>query len=250
MTQVLIYENVTPISSEKHRDLSIESVSFEFASKINAVPLTAVEIPLASREYTIVFSGNEEAVTPMVVLGVEGESNLFLDQDFRWKADYVPAFIRRYPFVFSSSEDKKQFTLCVDEQWSGCNQEGRGQRLFDADGKKTPYTENMLKFLSDYQKQFANTQNFCKKLKEMDVLEPMQANIKKPDGQTRSLRGFYSVSRQKLKALAPEKMADLAQSNILELAYLQMASMNNLHFIVNRFVPKNPGDVDQDEPVS
>ena len=244
MTQVLIYENVTVISKDQHKDLSIETVNFEFAAKVASVPLTAVEIPLASREYAIVFAGDEEKVAPMVVLGVEGNSNLYLDEAHSWKADYIPAFIRRYPFVFSSSADGKQFALCVDEQWSGCNTEGRGQRVFSDDGEQTDYTKHVMNFLKDYQQQFATTEMFCKQLKELDLLEMMQASVTLPGGEQRSLRGFYSVSRKKLQKLDASKLAELAKTNALELAYLQMTSLNNLRYIVNRFVPKKPSDVD------
>jgi hypothetical protein len=222
MKQALFYENVVPVSKERHKDLSIEPVDFEFSADVNSVPLTAVEIPLAAREYTIVFAGNDEAVAPMVVLGVDGTTNQYLDEKHAWKADYIPAFVRRYPFVFSRNED--QFTLCIDETWKGCNREGRGQRLFTDDGEQTPYLENLLKFLSDYQKQFARTQTFCKRIKELDVLDKMQANITLPGGEKKSLGGFQSVSRDKLKGLAAEKLAEIAKSNELELMFLQMAS--------------------------
>ena len=183
MAQMLFYENVAPVSSERHKDLSIERVDFDFAANVNSVPLTAIEMPLAAREYTIVFAGNEDAVAPVVVLGVDGTQNQYLDEEKAWKADYIPAFVRRYPFVFSQNEDGSQFTLCIDESWSGCNTEGRGQRLFTDEGEQTPYLQNMLKFLGDYQTQFMRTQAYCTKLKELDLLEPMQAQITLPGGE-------------------------------------------------------------------
>ena len=248
MTQALIYENVTPVSSEVHRELSVETVNFEFASKVSSVPLTAVEIPIACREYPIVFAGDDKGVTPMVVLGVEGNSNLYLDENMSWKADYIPAFIRRYPFVFSTSDDGQQFTLCVDSQWSGCNNDNKGQRLFTDSGEKTPYTEHMLTFLKDYQQQFATTKTFCKKLQDLDLLEAMKADMVLPNGEKHTLQGFYGVSRDRLHALDPSVLADLAKSNFLELIYLQLNSMNNLRFVINRFLPKKPEDIAQEEP--
>ena len=88
MAQMLFYENVVPVSSQRHRDLSIERVDFGFAAKVNSVPLTAIEMPLAAREYTIVFAGTDEAVTPVVVLGVSDAQNLYLDENKAWKADF------------------------------------------------------------------------------------------------------------------------------------------------------------------
>jgi hypothetical protein len=243
MTQLLFYDKVVPVSPQLHRDLSIERIDFGFAAKVNAVPLTAIEMPFAAREYTIVFAGNEEAVAPVVVLGVADSQNLYLDENQAWKADYIPAFVRRYPFVFSQGQDSPQFTLCIDEGWSGCNRQGRGQRLFDDQGQQTPYLQNMLKFLSDYQGQFVRTQAYCKKLKELNLLEPMQAQIVMPDGQKRTLGGFLGASRARIKTLDAENLAELAKTDELELTYLQMASLNNLGSVVNRAVPKKASDV-------
>ena len=97
MAQMLFYENVAPVSSERHKDLSIERVDFDFAANVNSVPLTAIEMPLAAREYTIVFAGNEDAVAPVVVLGVDGTQNQYLDEEKAWKADYIPALVRSLP---------------------------------------------------------------------------------------------------------------------------------------------------------
>lgn len=245
MAQLLFYDQVVPVSSQRHRDLSIERVDFGFAAKVNSVPLMAVEMPLAAREYTIVFAGKDDAIGPMVVLGVADSQNLYLDENKAWKADYIPAFVRRYPFVFSQNPDASQFTLCIDETWAGCNREGRGQRLFDDQGSQTPYLQNMLKFLSDYQNQFVRTQAYCKKLKELNLLEPMQAQLALPGGEKRSLGGFLGASRARIKNLNPEKVAELVKTDELELTYLQMASLNNLGSVVNRAVPKRASDVQE-----
>lgn len=243
MTQMLFYDKVVPVSPTQHRDLCIERVDFGFAAKVNSVPLMAVEIPMAAREYTIVFAGTEESVTPVVVLGFADAQNVYLDENKAWKADYIPAFVRRYPFVFAQNQDATQFTLCVDEDWTGCNREGRGQRLFDEQGEQSEYLKNMLKFLSDYQAQFIRTQAFCKKLKDLNLLEPMQAQITLPGGEKRALGGFLGSSRARIKTLAADKLAELSKTDELELAYLQMASLNNLGSVVNRSVPKTASDV-------
>jgi hypothetical protein len=236
--QLLFYENVVPVSSQRHKDLSIERVDFAFAANVNSVPLTAVEIPAAAREYTVVFAGTDESVGPIVVLGVEGDKNQYVADDGTWNADYVPAFVRRYPFVFSRSEDGKQFTLCIDEGWAGCNREGRGERLFDDQGERTPYLDGLLKFLEDYQRQFQRTQAYCAKLKELGLLDAMQVQITLPSGEKRSLTGFQAANRTKIKELPAEKLAELVKSDELELTYLHLLSMNNLAITIKRSMGK------------
>jgi hypothetical protein len=207
-TQQLIYETVVPVSNGRHAKCSVEAgKGFAFTRNINSVPLMAVEFPQAAPEYAIVFAQNGDDIVPVVILGARQNENLFVGgDDDAWQGSYVPAFIRRYPFVFSISEDGKTFTLCVDEAFQGLNYQGRGQALFTEDGKHTPYVDNVLKFLQEYRIQFQRTQSFGKKLKELDLLEPMQAQFTLDSGEKMSLAGFQAVDRKRLKALSGDTL--------------------------------------------
>ena len=236
-TQLLIYETAVPVSSGRHAKCAVEAgTGFAFTRKLNSVPLMAVEFPQAASEYAVVFAQSGGDVVPVVILGARQNENLYLADDDAWRAKYVPAFIRRYPFVFSPSEDGKTFTLCVDEAFQGLNYLGRGQALFTADGKHTPYVDNVLKFLQEYRTQFLRTQAFCKKIKELDLLEPMQAQFTLGSGEKMSLGGFHVVDRKRLKALPAETLAQLAASDELELIYLHLQSMRNFTEIKDRLV--------------
>ena len=234
-TQLLIYEKAVPVTNQRHRDWSVKKgADYTFAKHVNAVPLTAVEFSAASAEYAIVFIGTGETVMPSVLLGMRDRQNLYLNEDGSWRAKYLPAFIRRYPFVFASSDEGNRFTLCLDEAFSGCNQTGLGERLFDAEGSRTQYLEGVLNFLQQYQGQFQLTQAFCKKLHELDLLEPMQAQIALPTGEKIALAGFMAVNRDRLKKLSGEKLAELVQANELELIYIHLQSLRNISVMVER----------------
>jgi hypothetical protein len=234
-TQLLIYETVVPLSFGRHRDCSVElSGDYKFSSKVNSVPLTAVEFPAAAAEYPIVFAGSGENILPAVILGVRGNENLYLTKEGAWDAKYIPAFIRRYPFVFSQIPDTQQFTLCIDEAFSGFNRDGRGQRIFSDESKPTPYVEAILKFLQEYQVQFNRTKTFCSKVRELDLLEPMQATVDMNSGERLSLSGFMAVNRAKLKEVSGEKLAELAKTDELELLYLHLQSMRNFTLLPTR----------------
>lgn len=246
-TQLLIYETAVPVSSARHAKCSVEpGRSFAFTRKVNSVPLMAVEFPHAAPEYAVVFTQSGEDVVPVVVLGARQSENLYLTDDDAWRAKYVPAFIRRYPFVFSASEDGKTFTLCVDEAFQGFNYQGRGQALFTEEGKPTPYVDNVLKFLQEYRVQFLRTQNFCKKLKELQLLEPMRAEFTLAGGEKTTLTGFQAVDRARLKALPGQTLSELAASDELELIYLHLQSMRNFNEVKDRLVlargPQTTGD--------
>jgi hypothetical protein len=236
--QLLIYEKATPVTTQKHGDWSIKPGSgYSFAGDVNSVPLTTVEFANSASEYTIVFTGEGDQIMPAVILGVRDKENLYLQDDGAWDARYVPAFVRRYPFVFASSEDGKTFTLCIDEEFEGCNTDGKGERLFDAEGNQTQYLKGVLAFLQDYQAQFERTRAFCRKLNELNLLEPMQAMVTLAGGEQSSLAGFMGIERERLKALSGEQLADLARTDALELAYLQLHSLRNLSAVANRMTP-------------
>ncbi len=235
MTQLLIYETAVPVSKARHADCSVNTGSgYAFSRKVNSVPLMAVEFPAAAPEYAIVFAGKDGVIMPSVILGMRGNENAYLDSDDGWKATYLPAFVRRYPFVFSASDDGKTFTLCVDEAFAGFNREGRGQALFGEDGKPTEYVDNVLKFLQEYQAQFQRTQAFCERLKELDLFEPMQATMALPSGERLSLTGFMAIDRKKLKALSGDALEKLASTDELELIYLHLQSMRNFNLMRDR----------------
>ncbi|HYC45993.1 MAG TPA: SapC family protein [Burkholderiales bacterium] len=235
--QLLIYDSVVPLSSARHATASIETThSYAFSAGVNAVPLMAVEFLRAAAEYAIVFTPAGDEIMPAVVLGIRNDQNLYLTADAQWQAKYVPAFIRRYPFVFSTSADSATLTLCIDESYPGLNNEGRGERLFTDERKPSPYADQVLKFLQEYQASFQRTRAFGKRVKEAGLLEPMEAQVTTPKGEKFSLGGFMAVSRQKLRALSGDTLASLAKTDELELLYLHLYSMRNFNEVKERLV--------------
>lgn len=234
-TQLLFYENAAPVSSKKHAKTCVKAgTSYAFASKVNSVPLTASEFADAAAEYPVVFAGEGENVIPTAILGVAGEKNAYVNADGSWAGRYVPAFIRRYPFVFSQQTDSDQLVLHIDESFEGVNTDDRGERLFDADGNQTQYLKNVLAFLQDYQARFNRSQTYCRRLVELDLLRPMQAQFTMPGGEQRSLTGFMTVDREKLKALDKDTLAAMMSTDELECTFLHLASLRHFGQVADR----------------
>lgn len=233
--QNLFYGQPVPVSAQRHHDWSLEPrKDYAFAGHSNAVPLAAAEFPAAAQEYAIVFTSTGENLQPAVILGLKADENLYLDASGKWQANYIPAFVRQYPFVFSKSEDGDKFVLCIDEAYSGWNQDGRGKALFDAKSKGSDFLDRMFRFVTDSQRRFDATVAFCRKLQALDLLEPMTARFKLPSGQKAQLTGFLAIDRDKLKALPGDRLAELSQSGELELMYVHLQSMRNLGTMLAR----------------
>jgi hypothetical protein len=233
--QLLIYDKAQPVSKTKPGNWSVKSGNnFSFAKEINSVPVTAVEFPNAAQEYAIVFAGEGESIVSVAIMGVRERENLYIGEDGKISTKYVPAFLRRYPFVFSSSDDGANFTLCIDESFEGCNQGNIGERLFDGEGEQTLYLKRVLEFLKEYQAHFIRTKAFCKKLKELDLLEPMSAQFKVVDGSMFTLSGFMAVNREKLKNLTSEQISSLIKTDELELIYIHLQSLRNFNLMLDK----------------
>jgi len=243
--QLLIYESAVPLSASRHGRMSLEqSLNYSFSTDLNAVPLMAIEFVRAATEYAIVFAATGEDILPAAVLGVRANENLYVGPDAKWEAKYIPAFIRRYPFVFSATGDKDLVTLCIDESHPGLNPDGRGKRLFGDDGKPSTFTNQVLTFLKEYQAHYERTRLFGKKLKEFDLLEPMNAQVTTPKGGKMTLGGFMAVPRRKLRALSGDALASLAKTDELELLYLHLYSMRNFIDVKDRLIGTLSSDAD------
>ena len=237
--QQLFYETAVPVSFNRHKNYSVKTGdNYSFARKVNSVPVTAIEFALAAAEYPIVFAGSEGNTMPAVVLGVRDGENLYVGESGSWQGKYIPAFVRRYPFVFAQDKEGKNFILHVDERFDGMNDAGRGERLFDSTGEHTQYLKSILNFLQDYQARFQRTKAFCRRLEELKLLQPMQAQFNLNTGEQRMLSGFMTIDREKLKALPGDTLADMARKDELECAYLHLASLRHFRGMLERFAPK------------
>jgi len=114
----LFYRKPEALNAKTHGDLRLRSgADFAFARGTNSVAVTASEFGAVSRNFPIVFVGEEGY--PAAVLGLDA-GNLFVDDAGAWAQDaYVPAYVRRYPFAFIAFDDGKQFALGVDRDCPG-----------------------------------------------------------------------------------------------------------------------------------
>ncbi len=239
--QLLIYNNISPVSSETHRDWSIQIDNHAFAEELNSVPLLATEIASVARELPVIFAKTQDdgGYVPLAVLGLKKGQNLFLDEKKRLTLRYVPGFLRRYPFAFANDGKSENFTLCIDDQFEGWSKDGsKGKRLFTETGEQTEELKGVMEFLKDYQYRAELTNVFCKRLAELELLEPMEANIKLKNDQEGggfNLTGFYVVNREKLKKLKDEDVLELFKKDGLELIFSHLQSMQNLNLLVNKY---------------
>ena len=121
-SQPIFYKNIVPLNKETHGDWSVEAVvNYKHTSETNSLYIAAIEFIKAANEYPIVFGvGEDESVFPVVILGLRKNENLYVNKKGEWLANYIPAYVRRYPFILATGEEgSDQFTVCVDNDCPG-----------------------------------------------------------------------------------------------------------------------------------
>jgi|NOAtaT_7_FD_contig_21_8722729_length_849_multi_8_in_0_out_0_1 hypothetical protein len=199
-----------------------------FASETNSIPVTVAEFIEAAKYYPIVFSA-EDPIIPVVVTGLE-KKNYFMDEEGFWQKNvYIPAYVRKYPFVFVEDQENSKLMLCVDEESTSfvANAEEQNVAKFYDGDQPTEFTRNALNFCAAVQEQHNITRVFCDVLKSMDLLQVNQSEAKLASGKSLRLNGFQVIDLEKLKDLPDEKVLELHRQGWMPLIYYCVLSGGN-----------------------
>lgn len=225
---VLFYSQPEPLSVEAHGKLGVTSVDkpYAFIGQTNVVPLTVTEFAPAALSYPVIFVG--EGKQPVVAMGLNTNDNLFVtDGEFRADA-YIPAYARRYPFVFANDDSQQRMILCIDRA-APYFVEGGDTPLFEGN-EPSAYVKNAMEFCNNFEQERVRTDSFIQLLNDLDLFEVKEANFtpRNPDGtagQPQKLAEYFAVSEDKLKALPAEKLIELRDNGALGQIYAHLVSL-------------------------
>jgi hypothetical protein len=244
VTEVLFYERPVPLNRSTHKDLRLKPMdNLAFSAKVHSVPLACVEFAATARDFPILFAGTDVASAgPMALLGLRPSENLHVDADGRWaEGVYIPAFVRRYPFVLAEKPEGAEgddFTVFLDEGFAGFNN-SEGERLFNEDGSDTKLLEGAVRFLSDFQGQVKRTQAFMSRLRELELLEPRNIQIKLA-GAAKTLNGLFVVSEEKLHKLDDAVVGELLRDGSMGWIFAHLLSLSNIDRLMARLDKRIP----------
>ena len=230
--QRTFYNNILPLNTEEHKNLRLKiDNNFSIFSNTNALPIAGVEFIEASREHAIAFINyQEEGIIPVYILGLRDNENLLLDDENNWKYRYVPAFVRRYPYIMVEPDKDGKSVVCIDADYEGIN-DPKGELIFtqkDGETKPAPQLEAAMEMLHDFNAQLARTREFTKRLEEFDLLKEIAPQINLADGREFSIGGIYTIDEEKLLKLEDEKALTLYRSGEMAWIYNHLASISNL----------------------
>jgi len=230
--QRTFYSKIMVLDKEKHKDLRLKiDNNYHIFSNTNALPIAGVEFIEASREHAIAFINYQnEGIIPVYILGLRDNENLLLNPDNSWKYRYIPAFVRRYPYIMVEPNEEGKSAICIDADYEGIN-DPNGDPIFIQEKdeiKPAPPLESAVEMLQDFSAQLIRTKEFTKRLEEYDLLQEITPQITLADGRNISIGGIYTIDEKKLLELEDKKALTLYRSGEMAWIYNQLASISNL----------------------
>jgi hypothetical protein len=246
----LFYNALEPLSSQVHANYRTRGTdTAPFLVGQHAIPVTVDEFPLLQRFMPIVFTVGPDAI-PIALMGLNEGVNVFVDADGKLTEQvYVPAYIRRYPYMLARLRpDADEMSLCFDPTSEGIGEFDEGEKLFD-NGEPTEVTKNILAFNESFEQAGARTAAFMKELGELGLLMDGEMSIQ-PEGAAQPFvyRGFQMVDEKKLTDIRGDQLRKMNQSGMLPLIYAHLFSLSLMREIFGRQMQQ--GKMPQPQPAA
>lgn len=247
--KILFYNQLEPLSIEKHRGLGVSQVSnpFSFLADTHLVPLTVDEFGLAAVCYPIIF--DTQSKTPLAVMGLRPGMNVFLGADGSLDPEvYLPAFARRYPFlpvIAGNAQQQQQqaqqgedrVLVCIDRAAKMLSSSPE-LPFFEGD-KPSRYTEEAIQFCREFDLLGRRTQEFVKLMEQHNLFEltPLALPRAKPDGtpdEPAKIGEYLRISEQKLNALPRDTYLELRDKGVSAVMHAHLLSLGLWPKILSR----------------
>jgi hypothetical protein len=253
--QVLFYQNPEPLDSNRHAKLGMMSsdTPYGFARRQHFVPLQVGEFGPAAVNYPIIFAGDARA--PLAVMAINSGENLFITEDGGFvPGAYMPAFIRRYPFVSARDDQSARMVVCIDREFELFTEDKPDVMLFE-NGEASAFTKRCVDFCSQFDNDARTTQSFVDLLVRFDLLESRKTTYtpRNADGSTGEpmvIAEFFAVSEDRLKALAPDKLAELTVNNAMSQIYAHMISLHGWDKLIGQTLARNAAAAAKQQPAN
>jgi hypothetical protein len=233
----LFYNSVEPLNSTQHGNMKVRTIlRMPQIAQTHAIPVTVDEFTLVQRHYPIVFSVGDNPI-PIALFGLNEGVTVFLDQDGRPldSSLYVPAYVRRYPFLLARLRpDSDELSLCFDPTANAVGDFEEGQALFEND-QPTEATKAILQFCEQFEAAGQRTAAFVEELTKADLLMDGEVAIQ-PEGfqQPFVYRGFRMVDEEKIRNLRGDELRKLNQNGILPLIYAHLFSLTEMRSVFGK----------------
>jgi len=251
----LFYNALAPLNATQHGSMKVRQVDKSPAFAVaHAIPVTVDEFGLVQRVYPIVFSIGENPI-PIALMGLNEGVNVFLDADGHAidQSLYIPAYIRRYPFLLARlTPESDELSLCFDPTSEAVGEFEQGQPLFDGEGPSDA-TKAILEFCEQFETAGQRTAAFMEDVKKSGLLMDGEVAIQ-PEGYSQPFiyRGFQMIDEEKLRELRGDELRKMNQNGMLPLLYAHLFSLAQMRDLFGRQLAqgKTPQQAPQPAPAT
>ena len=225
-----------PLSSRDDRDLRIRT---ERSAVLGDAAMCCVTFPEEFRRvqahYPIVFQrdAGRSRFNALALTGFQDGENLFLTEA-GWDAHYIPLAMNIQPFLVGrSAEPGGASQVHIDMGHPRVGGE-EGLRVFDDEGRPTPFLEAMNDRLGELQAGYENSGSYLDALVRHDLLEPFALDVTLKDGSQNRLVGFHAINEERLRDLDTGTLAELHAAGHLMPTFMAVASLSHFNDLVAR----------------
>ena len=133
------------VSKIDHKDIGIKTPEgYSFARNTPFIPLLPFELSKCVTFMPIIFLQMTNGKKVVGLTSLKKENNVFVASNGSWRAPYIPARLRIYPFQFASL-DQNVRTLVVYDDGKMLVDKTNGRALFNDDGTEFGFSTERFK---------------------------------------------------------------------------------------------------------
>ncbi|UVO53073.1 SapC family protein [Sphingomonas sp. SUN039] len=225
------------LNSADHGDLRVHTgAGAQYGDNVMACLAPPAEFRQIQGHFPIVFRRDIEtgAFGAVALFGFESGENLFL-QGETWAASYRPMALAIQPFLIGRpAEGFDTPRVHVDTRHPRIAMGGDGMRVFDEDGRPSPYLELIAERLGNLDYAHRQSPAFFEALIRYDLIEPFTLEVPLNDGSRHSLVGYHTINEGRLAELDGEALGQLNAEGHLSPLFMAMASLSRFGELVAR----------------
>lgn len=234
----LFYKDLVPLNADQHKNFRVRAVeAVPFLVTEHAVPITIDEFATCQRHLPIVFSVGPNPV-PLALMGLNEGVNTIIDGDGKLRRNdaYVPAYIRRYPWLLARLDPSRdELSLCFDPTAPHVGEFDEGDRLINDDGSPTDLTKDILAFTEQFERAARSTAQFMTDLAETGLLMDGECALQWAGvSQPFIYRGFQMINEEKLRELRGDQLRKFNQNGMLALIHAHLFSLQGMRELFAR----------------
>ena len=225
-----------PVIKEKMANKRLKPLwDFKWLANLPVVEVVVGEFSSVAANYPIFFVEREGGYTPIAMLSLLNDQNMFVEEDGSWSGYYLPAAFRRFPFTVGPImiDGKEQPALLVDEDMIS---DSEGELLYGPEGQAedgdNPVNRTM-RLMAETDRHHVATRAMIKELADAGVIRASDVSVQL-QGQPHNVSGLFGIDEKKLQELPDDQFLKLRHSGALSLAHIQLQSVGQIQRLILR----------------